>query len=137
MNNSEAIHQCMANDKFAAHCGIELVSVAPGSARAKMPVQQHHWNGLGIAQGGAIFTLADFAFAAAANSYGTVAVAINVSISFLKATTQGTLWAEAREISKSHRIGSYTVEIKNDQGEAVALFQGMVYRKSEPLPVPA
>ncbi len=125
----------MANDRFAAHCGIELVSVEPGLARAKMKVELTHWNGVGTAQGGAIFTLADFAFAAASNSHGTVAVAINVNISFLKAVKTGTLWAEAREISKSFKIGNYTVEIQDDQGELVALFQGMVYRKQEPLPV--
>ena len=124
----------MANDKFAAHCGIELVSVGTGKASAKMAVQPHHWNGLGIVQGGAVFTLADFAFAAASNSHGTMAVAINVSISFMKAVKTGVLWAEARELSRNVKIGTYTVDIKDDQGELVALFQGMVYRKKEPLP---
>lgn len=131
----EKVQKCLANDRFAAHCGIELVSVKPGHARAKMNVEPTHWNGVGTAQGGAIFTLADFAFAAASNSHGTVAVAINVNISFLKAVKAGTLWADAREISKSYKIGNYTVEIKDQQGELVALFQGMVYRKQDPLPV--
>ncbi len=129
------IHTCMAQDRFAAHCGIELVSVTTGCARAKMKVEPTHWNGVGTAQGGAIFTLADFAFAAASNSHGTVAVAINVNISFVKAVKTGTLWAEAREISRNFKIGNYTVEVKDDQGELVAIFQGMVYRKQDPLPV--
>jgi acyl-CoA thioesterase len=122
------------NDRFAERANIELLSVSPGQARAKMTLHPHHLNGYGTVQGGAIFTLADFAFAAASNSHGTVAVAINVSISFLKAATTGTLIAEAREISKNFKIGSYTVEVKNEQGELVALFQGMVYRKSEKIP---
>ncbi len=125
----------MANDRFAAHCGIELVGVEPGRARARMKVEPVHWNGVGTTQGGAIFTLADFAFAAASNSHGTVAVAINVNISFLKAVKAGTLWAEAREVSRGHKLGNYTIEIKDDAGELVALFQGMVYRKQDPLPV--
>ena len=95
----------------------------------------HHLNGYGTVQGGAIFTLADFAFAAASNSHGTVAVAINVSITFMKAAKTGTLWAEAREISRNFKLGSYTVEVKDDQGELVALFQGLAYRKSEKIPV--
>ncbi len=128
------IERCLKNDKFAAHCGIELVSVSPGQARAKMVLQPRHWNGLGSAQGGAIFTLADFAFAAASNSHGTIAVALNVSISFLKAVNSGTLWAEAREVSKNHKVGTYTIEIKDEQGDLVALFQGLAYRKKEPLP---
>lgn len=129
------IERCMANDKYAAHSNIELVSVGPGQARAKMALSSVHWNGLGTAQGGAIFTLADFAFAAAANSHGTIAVAINVSISFLKAVSTGILWAEARELSRNFKIGTYTVEVKDEQGDLVALFQGMVYRKKDPLPV--
>jgi len=122
------------NDQFARHSGIELLSVSPGQARAKMTLQPHHWNGVRMAHGGAIFTLADFAFAAAANSHGTIAVAINVSISFLKAASTGTLLAEAKEVSKNFKLGSYTVEVKDEQGELIAIFQGMVYRKKDKLP---
>lgn len=129
----ETFKQYMAGDLFAERCNIELLSVEPGRARAKMTLHPHHLNGYGTVQGGAIFTLADYAFAAASNSHGTVAVAINVSISFLKAATSGTLWAEAREISKNFKLGSYTVEVKDDAGDLVALFQGMVYRKKDPI----
>jgi acyl-CoA thioesterase len=125
----------MKNDRFAAHTNIELVSVAPGEARAKMTLQPYHLNGLGSVMGGAIFTLADLAFAAASNAHGTAAVAINVSISYLKAAKTGTLWAQAREVSRNFKLGSYTVEVKDDAGDLVALFQGMVYRKKDPLPV--
>ena len=99
-----------------------------------MQLQSHYLNGYGTVQGGAIFTLADFAFAAASNSHGTVAVAVNVSITFMKAAKHGTLWADAREVSKNPKLGSYTVEVKDDQGDLVALFQGMVYRKSQEIP---
>ena len=121
-------------DQFAARCNIELLEVAPGHAKAKMPLQPHHWNGMQTVHGGAIFTLADFTFAAAANSHGTVAVAIDANITFMKAATTGTLWAEAREVSKNFKLGSYVVEIKNDAGELVAQFQGLVYRKKDKLP---
>jgi acyl-CoA thioesterase len=91
-------------------------------------------NGLGTVHGGAIFTLADFAFAAACNSHGTVSVALNVSITFMKAATTGTLWADAREVSKNFKVGSYAIEIKDDLGELVAQFQGLAYRKKDKLP---
>lgn len=123
------------NDKFAERANIELLSVSPGQARAKMTLHPHHMNGYGTVQGGAIFTLADFAFAAASNSHGKIAVAVNVSITFMKAGQSGTLWAEAREVSKNIKLGSYTVEVKDDQGELVAVFQGLAYRKSEAIPV--
>jgi acyl-CoA thioesterase len=130
----ENVHSYFKNDRFAALANIELLAVSPGQARAKMTLHPHHLNGYNTVQGGAIFTLADFAFAAASNSHGNVAVAINVSISFMKAARAGTLWAEAKEVSKNFKLGSYTVEVKDDAGELVALFQGMVYRKSEKIP---
>ncbi len=122
-------------DRFARHSGIELVEVAEGFARARMTLAPFHHNGVGIAHGGALFTLADFAFAAASNSHGTIAVAISATISILKATREGTLWAEAREVARSRKVGTYSVEVKDESGDLVALFQGTVYRKSEALPV--
>jgi acyl-CoA thioesterase len=124
----------LKQDRFAARADVELVAVSPGYARARMAVQPHHWNAVGIVQGGAIFTLADYAFAAASNSHGTVAVAINASITFMKALSTGTLVAEAREVSKNFKLGTYTVEVKDEGGELIALFQGMVYRKQDPIP---
>ena len=133
-DGSASVQRFFKNDRFAAHANIELLSLSPGRARAKMTLHPHHINGYGTVQGGAIFTLADFAFAAASNSHGTVAVAINVSITFMKAGQTGALWAEAKEISKNFKLGSYTVEVKDDAGDMVALFQGLVYRKSEKIP---
>jgi acyl-CoA thioesterase len=130
----QSLQRFFKNDKFAERANIELLSVSPGQARAKMTLHPYHLNGYGSVQGGAIFTLADFAFAAASNSHGTVAVAINVSITYMKAGTTGALWAEARELSRNFKLGSYTVEVKDDQGELVALFQGLAYRKSEKIP---
>jgi acyl-CoA thioesterase len=130
----DTIKRFFKKDKFAERANIKLLSVSPGQARAKMTLHPHHLNGYGTVQGGAIFTLADFAFAAASNSHGNVAVAINVSITFMKAGTTGTLWADAREVSKNFKLGSYTVEVKDDQGELIAVFQGLAYRKSETIP---
>lgn len=130
----EPVKRCLERDRFAAHCGLELLSVTPGRARARLAIDERHLNGLGIVQGGAIFTLADFAFAAASNSHGTVAVAINVSISFIKATRMGILYADARELSQTRKLGSYTVEVRDEHDELIAVFQGMVYRKKENLP---
>jgi acyl-CoA thioesterase len=129
--NMDLIRDLFARDRYAAHSGIELVSVAPGQATARMVIQPCHLNGFGTVQGGAIFTLADFAFAAASNAQGQAAVAINVSISFMTAARTGTLTANARELSKNSKTGAYTVDIVDDQGRMVAVFQGLVFRKRE------
>ena len=130
----ENIKQFFAGDRYAELSGIELLSVSPGLAVAQMKIQPHHLNAVGSVQGGAIFTLADLAFAAASNAHGKVAVAINVSITFMKAAKTGILFAEAREVSKNFKVGAYAVEIKDDQGELVAQFQGLAYRKKDRLP---
>jgi acyl-CoA thioesterase len=121
----------MAQDRFAQETGIKLLEVREGYARASMEVLPLHYNGVGTAQGGAIFTLADLAFAAAVNSHGTVAVAINASITFIKAVTKGTIFAEGREIAQNPKLASCTVQVTDEQGTLVAVFQGLAYRKKE------
>ena len=130
----EQLKHFFQQDQYAAHSNIELLTAGPGQATAKMTLQPFHLNGLKTVHGGAIFTLADFAFAVACNSHGTLSVALDVSIVFMKAATTGTLWAEAREISKNFKIGLYGVDIKDDQGDLVAQFQGEAYRKKDHLP---
>ena len=120
-------------DRFAAHCDVELVEVQAGRAVTRMVLAERHLNGVGTAHGGAIFTLADLAFAAACNSHGTLAVAINVSISYVKAAVRGTLTAVAEEESCHPRLGSYKVRVTDESGDVVAIFQGMAYRKKERL----
>ncbi len=129
----DEIKRFFKKDKFCEFIGIELIEVEEGRAKAKLEIKPHHLNGVGIVQGGAIFTLADFAFAAASNSHGTVAVSINANISNMTAVSTGTLYAEAREISKNHKIGTYTVDVTNEKGQLIAIFQGMVYRKKDPI----
>ena len=129
----KSMKEFLQRDEYAKHCGIELVSVSPGHAIAKMQLQSWHLNAVGSAQGGAIFTLADFAFAAASNAHGTVAVGINVSITYLKGAQSGLLTAEAREVGLNPKLGSYTVDIRDEAGALIAVFQGLVYRKSQSL----
>lgn len=128
------LRKLLDQDQFAKQAGVRLVSVSPGCAVAEMTLAPNHWNGIGNAQGGAIFTLADLAFAAASNSHGTVAVAVNVSITFMKAAKEGTLRAEARELSKNYKLGSYTVEVTDQAGDLIAVFQGLAYRKQDRIP---
>jgi acyl-CoA thioesterase len=117
------------DDKFAQHTGIELLEVKSGTAKVRMEIKPFHLNGVGLVHGGALFTLADFAFAAAANSHDEVAVAINASISYLKGVTAGTLYAEAEEISNSRKISVYSIKVTDEAGRLIAMFQGMAYKK--------
>lgn len=122
------------HDNFAIHTGIELLEASTGYARAKLDITEAHFNSFGTVHGGVIFTLADFVFAVAANSHGTVAMAINVNISYMKAVTKGTLYAEANEVSLNPKLGTYVVTATDEEGQLVATFQGMAYRKKTPVP---
>jgi acyl-CoA thioesterase len=123
------IKEFLKNDNFAAISGIELLEVSQGYAKAIMNIEEKHLNALKTVQGGAIFTLADLTFAAASNVYGTVTVAINANISFVKAATGKSLTAEAKETSINPKISTYTVNVTDDKGDLIAIFQGMGYRK--------
>lgn len=111
------------NDQFAKLVGLELVKVERGYAEVRMAIQEKHLNGVGIVQGGAIFTLADFAFAAAANAGGKVTVGINANITYSKPAKGKTLLAKATEITASRSLCNYSVDIfDEDNGVLVANF---------------
>ena len=117
------------DDNFARHCGIELLEVTEEGARSQMVIQDYHMNGYELVQGGAIFTLAVWTFAVAANAHGKMAVGINANISFVKAIREGTIYAEARLISSNQKLLTYAVEVTDEEGDIIAAFQGMAYRK--------
>lgn len=118
-------------DHFAKHLGIEMLEFGAGKARARMELKSHHLNSAGTVHGGAIFSLADAVFSVASNSHGSLALAINVSISFFKAAKTGALIAEGREVSVNPRLATYLIDVKDEDGSAIALFQGTVYRKKD------
>lgn len=117
-------------DSFASHNGMKITELRDGYARAEMDLQPYHLNGAQTVHGGALFTLADFAIAAASNSGGQLALSINSSISIFRGAKEGKLIAESREVSNSPKLASFEVNIRNKEGDLLATFQGMVYRKS-------
>lgn len=128
------IKEFFKGDKFAVLAGVELMEIGNGYAKARMEVSPMHLNGGGVCQGGAIFTLADFAFAAATNSHAKLTLSVTSSINFFKAESQGYLYAEAREVLNHKRLSNCEVKITNEKGETVATFNGTGYRKETQLP---
>ena len=96
-----------------------------------MKIEPFHFHVARTVHGGAIFTLADFTFAGVSNPHGTLAMGINTSVSFVKSAPTGTLYADARELSRNAKLATYSVMITDDAGDTVAIFQRMVYRKKE------
>ena len=131
------IKEFFLKDKFALQTGIELLEAGNGYAKASMEITPQHLNGGGVCQGGAIFTLADFAFAVACNSHGKFTVSINSSINIFKSEKQGKLYAEAQELFNHSRLSNCEVKVTNENGELIALFNGVGYRKDIDLPFDA
>jgi acyl-CoA thioesterase len=127
-------HWMEQEDRLARLLGMELVSVAPGACQVRMEVQADMLNAVGLTHGGVTYALADFAFAVASNSHGTVAVALVTQMSYPAASRLGdTLMAEAREVSRGERTGLYAIEVRTARGKLVGVFSGTVFRRGEPI----
>ena len=119
-------------DHFAATNGIRLVEIRVGYARAEMDVAESHLNGGGVCQGGALFTLADLAFAGAANSHGKLCLGINCQIHYVSSARLGDhLVAECHELS-DRKIPLLEAKILNQHGELIALMTGESFKKDVP-----
>jgi len=128
------IKEFFKKDIFAMEAGVELLETGNGTARTRMEILPKHLNGGGVCQGGAIFTLADLAFAAATNSHAQLTFSIQANIQFFKSESQGYLYADAKEIFNHGKLASAEVRVTNASGELVAMFNSMGYHKGTPLP---
>ena len=116
------------HDYFRELLGIEVIEVKEGYAKMLMKVKKQHKNFANSTHGGAIFSLADCAFAEACNSGEDKAVAVQVSINYLKPSLEGdTLVAEALKTSEGKTFGLYNVTICNEN-RLIAVFSGLAYK---------
>lgn len=100
--------------------------VAPGTATLSMTVRREMVNGHAIAHGGFIFTLADSAFAFACNTYNRVTVAQQNQITYVSPGKEGeVLTAEAVEVTRTGRSGTYDVTVRGEDNRVVALMRGL------------
>ena len=126
------INEYIQCDQFARFLGAKVEVLEPGHSRVTLTVTDDMVNFHGNTHGGVIFALGDMAFAAAGNSYGQTAVALNVGINFLKATKSGDrLIAEATEQTTTGPMALYDITIRDDRGDLVAKSQDLAYRKKE------
>ena len=132
-NREKRIADHIQKETFAALLNASTEIVKPGHSRTSMTVTEEMCNFHGTIHGGIIFSIADMAFGAAANSYGRIAVAMNVNINFIRAAKPGDcLLAEAIEQHRGGKTALYDVTVtEKDSGELFACFQGRVYQMDE------
>ena len=123
------VREFIEKDRFAADAGCRLTAWGDGEATVEVTVEERHLNAVGTAQGGLIFTLADTAFAAAANSGGQRTVSLSTTVSFLRPAAPGKLTARAVTVSRTRSTCCIDVLVTDEAGRAVAKLQCTGYSK--------
>jgi len=131
----EAIFNQVGKEPFTQKFGLKLLALEDGYSKVGMTFTQDMENLFGLVHGGALFALIDEAFETASNSHGTVAVALNMNITYVSSPPLGSrLIAEAREISQTHKTAGFEIKVVDEQNNLIAFCQALVYRKGEKLP---
>ena len=138
MDSTEIARRCadamVARDAASKALGIAIEIPRAGSAVAQMTVRDDMVNGFDVCHGGLLFTLADTAFAFACNAYDNVTFAASANIEFIRPARLGDeLRARAREDYRGRKRGFYTVEVRNQRDEVIAMFRGRSASRGEPL----
>ena len=131
------------DDRFAKLVGAQLTEISEAYAKAELTVdfsamgnaaEYRHLNGGGVCQGGVIFTLADLAFAAVANSHGTLTLGISNNITFLKPAQKGDrITAVCHATHEHHKLPYCNIRVTNQNGELICNMTGLAYRTKQEL----
>ncbi|MDH3249714.1 MAG: hotdog fold thioesterase [Acidimicrobiia bacterium] len=121
--------EMLANDPYAALLGMTLRSDDP--LEVAMTVRADHQNFLGVTHGGAMFSLADCAFALASNRAGARAVAIDTHLVLTGGSQEGdVLSAVAEETTRGRTLATYRIVVRRNEDRIVGLFTGTVHISS-------
>ncbi|MDH3998055.1 MAG: PaaI family thioesterase [Desulfuromonadales bacterium] len=131
-----ALMTASQQEPMAQTLGLETVEISEGFAAVEMTCRPEVVNNLfGMAHGGAVFSLLDEAFQLAAQTVGSISVALNVNITYLAAPKPGSvIRGEAREIAASRKTATYELRATDNEGTLLATCQAVAYRTGKPLP---
>jgi len=131
-----AITQAVQREPFAQALRMELVELEDGYSLVRMLNDPDKMNNIyNRAHGGALFGLIDEAFETAAQTGGTIAVALNVNITYVTSPGPGVvLEAEARQISQTKKTAVYDIKVIDQDENLIATCQALAYRTGKPIP---
>jgi acyl-CoA thioesterase len=134
-----AIVSAAAAEPFAVAMGMELVELEEGRSVVEMTLDPARTDNLyARAHGGAIFALVDEAFETAGQTDGTIAVALNVTISYVSSPETGSrLRASARKVSQTKKTAVYDIRVEETGGRLIALCQAVAFRTGKPVALAA
>lgn len=134
-NLKKAIFDAVAAEPFAQRLGMRLVKLEKGYSKVEMDYRPDAMDNIyQRAHGGAIYSLIDEAFETAGQTHGTVAVALNVNVSYTASPEPGArLIAEATEITRSKKIAHYDIFVTDDTGRLIATAKTIAFRTGKPI----
>ncbi|MFZ1750707.1 MAG: hotdog fold thioesterase [Saprospiraceae bacterium] len=127
------VHQLMFDhDAYSQWMNIVILEVDSGYCKLKAQINKEMLNGFGFCHGGISYSLGDSALAFASNSHGIKAVSIETSISHFQKIYEGdTIYAAARELKLTSKLGWYEIALTNQKEDLVAIFRGTVSRTGQ------
>ena len=135
LNIRDAMFRRVEEEPFARKFGLKLVDLDEGYSKVEMDFTPDMENIFGMAHGGALFALIDEAFETASNSHGTMAVALNMNVTYISPPAKGgRLIAEAKEFNRTNRTAVYDIRVSDAKGNLIATCQALVYRLGKTLP---
>lgn len=132
----KAIEQAVKTEPFARALNMELIELDKGHSVVHMTYEPDKMNNIyDRAHGGALFALIDEAFETAGQTDGTVAVALNVNVTYVSSPKPGLqLKAEANRISQTRKTASYDIKVTDANGDLIALCQALAFDTGKPIP---
>jgi acyl-CoA thioesterase len=132
----KAIAQAVTREPFAQAMNMELVELEDGYSVVKMVYDPDKMDNIyNRAHGGAIYALIDEAFETAGQTDGTVAVALNVNVTYVSSPKPGVvLEAEARQISQTKKTAGHEIKVTDQDGSLIATCQALAYRTGKSIP---
>ena len=132
----DAIFNAVENEPFAKALKVNLIELELGHSVVEMQFDPTTMNNIyERAHGGALFALIDEAFETASQTAGTIAVALNVNVTYVSSPQAGvTLRAEAKRISQTKKTASYDIRVSDAQGNLIATCSALAYRTGKPIP---
>lgn len=132
----EAILQAVKKERFAQVLNMELAELEDGRSLVNMVYEPDKMNNIyDRAHGGALFALIDEAFETAGQTDGTVAVALNVNVTYVSSPEPGTqLRAEAQRVSQTKKTASYDIKVTDQNGQIISICQALAFRTGKPIP---
>ena len=120
--------EIMRKDRFICDVvGISLVNAGDGTATAELTLTPMHLNGVGICQGGVLFSIADYALAAAFNYMDDPVLSLDVSINYCRSTKSGKIIANARETARTRSTTLGEAVVTDERGTVLAYVHGRGY----------